>query len=594
MSRPRPPSSAPAHPRLQRVGVIGVGRVGSVLAARLAAVGHPVSVIGGRTPVETLRSRPLLTGVEIAPSLHHLVEHGDLLVLAVPDDRIADVVRDLVPVVGPGQVVIHTSGAHGTRILAPVAARGARVLAVHPAMTFTTTSTDLPPGCMFAVTCSNDDAEIARTIVDELGGTIARIAESDRAAYHAALTHGANHLCTVVNQAMDQLRAVIGDADPSALLRPLLTTALDNTLAHGDDALTGPVSRGDVATVRSHLAAIHDRRIRDSYRALAAATTDRAERSGRIDAAGAAAMHRALDDQPTTPRSKETVTMTPRVVRTLKELRHATAGGTVALVPTMGALHDGHVSLMEHARPMADILVVSVFVNPTQFGPGEDFDSYPRTFDQDVARCAEAGVDVVFAPTVDIVYPEGFDGSGTHDLITVEPGRLGTILEGASRPTHFRGVLTVVARLFGLVRPDVAVFGEKDYQQLVLITRMTQALSLGVRVVGCPTVREPDGLALSSRNQYLSDPERQLAAGISAALRAGVDAAPAGPDAVVAAAEKCLADAGISPDYVALTSPDLTDPQPGREARLLIAARIGTPRLIDNIAITPENWEPHR
>ena len=153
----------------------------------------------------------------------------------------------------------------------------------------------------------------------------------------------------------------------------------------------------------------------------------------------------------------------PLIVRTREELRAATSG-TVALVPTMGALHDGHLSLMRHVRPLADTVVTSIFVNPTQFAPGEDFDTYPRTFDQDVALCAEVGVDVIFAPTVDVMYPAGLEGT-----VRVDPGPLGRILEGEMRPTMFQGVLTVVAKLFGLVKPDIAIFGEKDYQQLTLI-----------------------------------------------------------------------------------------------------------------------------
>ncbi|MCD9154074.1 pantoate--beta-alanine ligase [Aeromicrobium duanguangcaii] len=271
----------------------------------------------------------------------------------------------------------------------------------------------------------------------------------------------------------------------------------------------------------------------------------------------------------------------PTVVRTTAELRAATAGaGTVALVPTMGALHDGHASLMRHARPLADTLVVSIFVNPTQFAPGEDLDAYPRTFEADLERCDAEGVDVVFAPTVEQMYPHGLD-----DIITVDPGPRATMLEGAQRPTHFRGVLTVVAKLFGLVRPDVAVFGEKDYQQLSLIRLMARELCLGVEVVGCPTVREDDGLAMSSRNRYLTASDRERAAAISAALRAGAAAGPDGPEAVLHAAEKVLADAGIDPDYLVLTSPDLGPAEPGREARLLVAARVGQPRLLDNCAI---------
>jgi pantoate--beta-alanine ligase len=272
----------------------------------------------------------------------------------------------------------------------------------------------------------------------------------------------------------------------------------------------------------------------------------------------------------------------PIVARTRAELDAARVGSTVAFVPTMGALHDGHVQLLEHARPLGELLVASIFVNPTQFAPGEDFEAYPRTFDADLERCAKAGVDVVFAPSVETMYPAGLE-----DTVTVDPGPLGHVLEGAVRPTHFRGVLTVVGKLFGLVRPDVAVFGEKDYQQLTLIRHLSRDLALGVEIVGCPTVREVDGLAMSSRNRYLSPAEREQAAALSAALRAGVAAGPDGVDAVLAAARDVLAAAGISPDYLVLTDPDLGPARPGAEARLLVAARVGSPRLLDNIALTP-------
>jgi len=269
------------------------------------------------------------------------------------------------------------------------------------------------------------------------------------------------------------------------------------------------------------------------------------------------------------------------IARTREELTAARDDGTVALVPTMGALHDGHIQLLKHARPLADNLVASIFVNPTQFGPGEDFEEYPRTFDADLERCAEAGVDVVFAPSVATMYPTGLDST-----VMVDPGSLGSVLEGAVRPGHFRGVLTVVAKLFGLVRPDVAVFGEKDYQQLVLIRQMTQALCLGVDVQGCPTARDADGLALSSRNAYLSADEREQATALSRALRAGAAAAADGTDAVLSAARRVVADELIDLDYLALTDPDLGEPVPGQDARLLIAARVGKPRLIDNIGLT--------
>ncbi len=272
----------------------------------------------------------------------------------------------------------------------------------------------------------------------------------------------------------------------------------------------------------------------------------------------------------------------PTIARTRDELQVALKGADrVAFVPTMGALHDGHQQLMEFARPLGDRLVASIFVNPTQFAPGEDLDAYPRTFDADLARCAAAGVDVVFAPEVATMYPQGL-----IDTVTVDPGPLGTILEGAVRPTHFRGVLTVVAKLFGLVRPDVAVFGQKDYQQLVLIRQMVDELAMGVEIVGCPTVREDDGLARSSRNVYLTPEQRVQATVLHRALTAGAAAGADGADAVVAAARAVLAAESIEPDYVALTNPDLGAPVPGEEARLLIAARVGQPRLIDNTTVT--------
>ena len=257
--------------------------------------------------------------------------------------------------------------------------------------------------------------------------------------------------------------------------------------------------------------------------------------------------------------------------------------GRVALVPTMGALHAGHAALVDEARARVepgDAVVVSVFVNPLQFGPGEDLDRYPRTFDADLEVCREHGADVVFAPSVEEVYPGG------DPQVTVEPGPVGTVLEGAIRPGHYRGVLTVVAKLFGLVRPDLAVFGQKDYQQLVLIRRMAADLCMGVEVVGAATVREPSGLALSSRNAYLDDDQKRLALALSRALRAGADAGPRGAERVLADATAVLEAAeGVELDYLALTDPDLGRAPEHGEARLLVAARVGATRLIDNTAI---------
>jgi pantoate--beta-alanine ligase len=258
------------------------------------------------------------------------------------------------------------------------------------------------------------------------------------------------------------------------------------------------------------------------------------------------------------------------------------AGRKVALVPTMGALHDGHVELMRHAlrAPGATVPTVSIFVNPTQFGPPEDLDRYPRTLDADLQRCREAGVELVFTPEVDAIYPPGDTDR------QVDPGPLGDVLEGASRPGHFRGVLTVVAKLFGIVRPQLAYFGEKDYQQLVLIRRMARQLHLGVDVIGVPTVREPDGLAMSSRNVYLDPDQRRWAATLSQALTAGKNAGVYGPDAVLDAAHQVLdTDPGLDLEYLELRDPELGPAPEHGQARLLVAAKLGTTRLIDNIGL---------
>ncbi len=257
------------------------------------------------------------------------------------------------------------------------------------------------------------------------------------------------------------------------------------------------------------------------------------------------------------------------------------AGRRVALVPTMGALHEGHRELIRHARraPGAVVTAVSIFVNPLQFGPSEDLDRYPRPLEDDLQACREEGVELVFLPGVPDMYPEGAETS-------VEPGRLGSELEGAVRPGHFGGVLTVVAKLFHIVGPDLAYFGEKDYQQLVLIKKMVRDLDFPLAVIGVPTVREPDGLALSSRNAYLSAEHRAPAAALQRALVAGVGVSARGPDAVLAAAHAVLAEAPeLALDYLELRDPDLGPAPPSGPARLLVAARIGGTRLIDNVPV---------
>jgi pantoate--beta-alanine ligase len=256
--------------------------------------------------------------------------------------------------------------------------------------------------------------------------------------------------------------------------------------------------------------------------------------------------------------------------------------GSVAVVMTMGALHEGHAQLMRFAREHADRLLVTVFVNPLQFGAGEDFDHYPRTWEADLEVCCREGVDAVFAPPLREMYPNG------QPAVRMDAGPLGARLDGLHRPGHFDGMLTVVLKLMHLTRPDVAVYGEKDAQQLALIRRMVADLDLPVRVLGAPTVREPDGLALSSRNRYLSPEQRVIAVKLSRALSAGVGAAPAGPRAVLDAARECLEnEPGIALDYVALVDDATWDDadETTTIGRLLVAGRVGTTRLIDNMYV---------
>jgi pantoate--beta-alanine ligase len=257
------------------------------------------------------------------------------------------------------------------------------------------------------------------------------------------------------------------------------------------------------------------------------------------------------------------------------------AGRKVAFVPTMGALHEGHRELVRHARraPGATTTVVSIFVNPLQFGAGEDLERYPRPLEADLDACREEGVELVFTPGVPDMYPEGAE-------ITVQPGALGSELEGTVRPGHFAGVLTVVAKLFHIVAPDVAFFGEKDYQQLVLIKKMVRDLDFPLAVVGVPTVREPDGLALSSRNAYLSRDDRARARTLYRALTAGTGVSARGPAAVLDAAAAVLAEEpALQVEYLELRDAELRpDPMTG-PARLLVAARLGTTRLIDNVPV---------
>lgn len=286
-----------------------------------------------------------------------------------------------------------------------------------------------------------------------------------------------------------------------------------------------------------------------------------------------------------------------RVV-SIEEVRNSLArprleGRTIGFVPTMGALHTGHLSLVRASKRHADVTVVSVFVNPTQFGPNEDFDAYPRDLEGDAALLEAEGVDVLFAPTAAVMYPEGA-------VTRVDPGPIATVLCGAARPGHFAGVATVVVKLFNIVGPDIAFFGEKDYQQLLVLQQVARDLDLRVKVVGCPIVREADGLALSSRNRYLGADDRAHALVLSRALMAAHDEACAGDsdaDAVVRALRETIArEPGVELEYAVVADAATLAPVTvlQRPARALVAARVGGARLIDNVAIpVPGTCEGH-
>src|SRR3954471_24112858 len=289
-------------------------------------------------------------------------------------------------------------------------------------------------------------------------------------------------------------------------------------------------------------------------------------------------------------------------LRTKAELRAALAGArregqTIGMVPTMGYLHEGHLSLIRAARAECDLVVVSLFVNPTQFGAGEDLDRYPRDEERDLRLAGEAGADLVFAPAVEEMYPDGPDAFVTHVGVT---GSLTDVLDGNPEqrgPEHFRGVTTVVAKLFNLVGPDVAYFGQKDAQQAVVIRRMVRDLHFPVRIEVLPTVREPDGLAMSSRNAYLDPEERERATALSRALGAAERGAHAGSLGIgLEAARRELAAAGIEPEYLEARDAETLAPVKqlsDRPVLVLLAARVGSARLIDNVLIQPDELHTH-
>ncbi|MGH2954498.1 MAG: pantoate--beta-alanine ligase [Solirubrobacterales bacterium] len=541
------------HTTLPPVAFVGRGRVGGSLSRAAEDAGLRATLAGRDDAVAAARE-------------------AEVALICVPDEAIPGAAAAIAEAIPPLRFVGHTSGATGLGALAAATEPGARTFSLHPLQTIPDGATDLA-GVPCAVAGSDPEAEeLARRLAERLGMLPFAVADEHRAAYHAAASIASNFLVTLESSAAGLLDAA-GVERPVDLLAPLVLRTAANWSERGAAALTGPIARGDERTVARHLDALreHAPELLPLYDVLAARTRELAGDRERRARNGS----------------------DPVVVRTKAEIREALAsprraGLRIGLVPTMGALHEGHLSLLRAARERCDVVVMSLFVNPAQFGPGEDLEAYPRDESRDLELAAAEGVELVYAPGADEVYPAGFAttvevGGGITDVLDGDPARRG--------PEHFRGVTTVVAKLFNSVGPDIAFFGQKDAQQAVAIRRMVRDLDFPVEIAVEPTVRDPDGLALSSRNAYLDPDERDRAAALHRALRAAERAAANGASSTaeaLATAREELTAAGIEPEYLeARDAEDLTpaDGFNGRPVLVAVAARVGRARLIDNLVI---------
>ncbi len=515
----------------------------------------------GRSLEEALRR----AGWRVRPTLHHgddltrAATGCDLLVLAVPDAAVGTTAARVAP--QPTTVIAHLAGSFGVEALG----RHPRRAALHPvvALPDPATGADRLPGAWFAV--AGDP--LVLEVVAALGGRSFTVADEDRPAHHAACAVAANHVTALLGVVE---RLVGAAALPLAPYVDLTAGAVAAVAERGPAAaLTGPVARGDWSTVAAHLAALAEAD-RPAYLAVAAEAARLAGRTlpaGLGVGGGAAVVHEKA-----------------ALRKALDQAR--AAGLSVGLVPTMGALHDGHASLIRRAAAECDLVAVSVFVNPLQFDHSDDLAAYPRTLDRDVNVAVEAGAALVFAPSTEEVYGPG----GPATLVHVEG--LADRLEGAARPGHFDGVATVCTKLFGVAGPCRAYFGEKDFQQVAVVRRVVHDLDLPVEIVPCPTVRDHDGLALSSRNALLSPDERAVAPALHRALQAGAGVTVAGerdPMAVAAAVAAALeGEPRFRLDRVDVVDGDTLEP-PGEHTtrlRILAAAFLGRARLIDNVEVS--------
>jgi pantoate--beta-alanine ligase len=546
---------------LTYVTIVGRGRLGVALATGLREAGLAVTGPLGREP-ELTDPRAVL--------------------LCVPDGEIAGAAAKL----GPGLIVGHCSGATGLDALG-----GHEAFSLHPLMTVTAAGARFE-GAGAAIAGSTPQAlSIAAQLARALGMNPVALAEDDRAAYHAAASIASNFLVTL-EAAAERLAA--GAGVPRELLVPLVRATVENwaTLGAGR-ALTGPIARGDEQTVARQREAVAQRAgdLLPLFDALVQATRSLACPDGRATGSPGrnARTERTELDRADRPARPDRGHRRTRTLRTVAEVRAALDqlrrdGRSIGLVPTMGALHEGHLSLIRRARHECELVVVSLFVNPTQFNDRGDLHAYPRDERLDAQLAAEAGVDYLFAPPPHEVYPSRFATQVSVGVIT-------ETLEGRHRGrAHFDGVTTVVTKLLNIVAPQVAYFGQKDIQQAVVIRRLVRDLDIPVRIEVCPTVRAPDGLALSSRNVRLSAGERQRANALHRALALVSDTVLAGerdPAAAIAPALGELARAEIDLDYLELVDADTLAPvaRIDGDVLVLIAGRVGSTRLIDNTLI---------
>lgn len=580
------PSAAPRS----SVGIVGAGRLGRVAGRALQGAGldlvaaHSRSEAGRRIASEAL-------GVEATASPVEVLRAAELVLLCVPDDALATIADELAAVEVPRRTIAMMSGAVPLAALAPLRERRHLVVRVHPlrALGSDATPADLV-GAPGAVGAHDDEGfAAARLLADRLGLVPFELDEAGIGVWHAAATMAGNHTLALVADARDLAIGAGLDRDAAlaafgGLARHALARAIEET---PERALTGPVSRGDAGTVATHLRALGEAcpQLVPAYRELGLRTLALA----RVDARVAADEHASTEAVLGAAR--------PVVVEGVAALRELLAsprraGLRVGFVPTMGALHEGHAALVRAARDECDVVVVSCFVNPTQFGPNEDLDRYPRTPERDEEIVRRAAGDVLWRPGVHDVY-----GEAPEAATSIRVGPLGSVLEGRARPGHFDGVASVVVRLLGAVQPDVLYLGAKDYQQVAVLRTVIRDLAIAVELRTIDTVREPDGLARSSRNAYLSGEERQAALAIAAALDAASDLLADGERSGQVIRDAVLARLGqaqlVEVDYVALVDPETLEPlaHVAGEAMLLVAARVGATRLIDNARLVTNRQE---